>query len=175
MPGLVAGLERKAEEQLKVAMAENKKMACGDLIEINRGIYNHWSIYVGNGYVIHLVPPSEHADAGSSSVKSVLHNKAIVRKEPLKDVVGNDEYNVRNLLDEQCEPRPITDILQDAEKLVGKELPYDLATRNCEHFITMLRYGKPHSQQVQDAVYSGAAVLGILAAACSEDEEMQKK
>lgn len=33
----------------------------GDLIEIFRPFYRHWAIYVGNGYVIHLAPPSKGA------------------------------------------------------------------------------------------------------------------
>lgn len=33
----------------------------GDLIEIFRGNYQHWGIYVGDGYIIHLAPPCESA------------------------------------------------------------------------------------------------------------------
>lgn len=124
----------------------------GDLIEISRGLYEHWAIYVGDGYVIHLVLLSEHADAGVSSVKSVLHNKAEVKKEKLKDVVGEDQYRIHNLLDEQFEPHPTEDILRDAGSLVGNILQYNVFTRNCEHFVTLLRYGKPQSQQVRKAV-----------------------
>ncbi|KAL2805737.1 phospholipase A and acyltransferase 2, partial [Daubentonia madagascariensis] len=29
----------------------------GDLIEISRFGYEHWAIYVGDGYVVHLAPP----------------------------------------------------------------------------------------------------------------------
>lgn len=38
----------------------------GDLIEIFRPFYRHWAIYVGDGYVIHLAPPSK--DAWASTV-----------------------------------------------------------------------------------------------------------
>lgn len=31
----------------------------GDLIEIFRPFYSHWAIYVGDGYVVHLAPPSK--------------------------------------------------------------------------------------------------------------------
>lgn len=31
----------------------------GDLIEIFRPFYRHWAIYVGDGYVVHLAPPSK--------------------------------------------------------------------------------------------------------------------
>lgn len=82
-------------------------------------------------------------------MKSVLHNKAEVKKGKLKDVVGEDQYRIHNLLDEQFEPHPTEDILRDAGSLVGNILQYNVFTRNCEHFVTLLRYGKPQSQQVQ--------------------------
>ncbi|ROL47133.1 HRAS-like suppressor 3, partial [Anabarilius grahami] len=139
----------------------DKKPEPGDLIEIFRGTYQHWAIYVGEGYVIHLAPPSEHAQAGAYSMI------------------------INNLLDEKYEPRPIRDVLRDAHSLLGKELTYNVFTMNCEHFVTELRYGKPESRQVRQAVaIGGAAVAGIgivgvvLAVASafhsSEDNEEQK-
>ncbi|XP_066506054.1 phospholipase A and acyltransferase 3-like [Hoplias malabaricus] len=64
----------------------------GDPIEIFRGTYQHWAIYVGEGYIIHLAPPSEHAEAGACSMMSILCDKAKVKKEQLWDVAGNDQY-----------------------------------------------------------------------------------
>uniref|UniRef100_A0A672MUW2 Retinoic acid receptor responder 3-like n=1 Tax=Sinocyclocheilus grahami TaxID=75366 RepID=A0A672MUW2_SINGR len=121
----------------------------GDLIEISRGLYQHWAIYVGEGYVIHLAPPSEDAQAGPYSMMSVLCDKAKVKKEELYEVVGNDEYCINNLLDEKYEPRPVREMLQDAHRFLGRELPYCVFRENCEHFVTELRYGKPQSRQVQ--------------------------
>ncbi|XP_067281167.1 phospholipase A and acyltransferase 4-like [Pseudorasbora parva] len=158
-----------------------KNLKCGDLIEIFRGEYQHWAMYVGDGDVIHLATTSEHADAGAGSVKSVLQNKATVKREKLKDVVGNDRYKINNRLDDQCGPRPIQTILQDADRLVGVELPYDLLAMNCEHFVTLLRYGKPQSQQVEkatniaSAILFGAAVFfGIIAVAKAVTKEKNK-
>ncbi|XP_048032900.1 phospholipase A and acyltransferase 3-like [Megalobrama amblycephala] len=163
----------------------DKKPEPGDLIEISRGVYQHWAIYVGDGYVIHLAPPSEHAQAGAYSMMSVLSDKATVKKEELYEVVGNDKYSINNLLDEKYEPRPIQDVLRDAHRLLGKELPYNVFTMNCEHFVTELRYGKPESRQVRQAVVIGgaaAAGFGIVVAAAavvsaflgSKDKEDQK-
>uniref|UniRef100_A0A672MSJ2 Retinoic acid receptor responder 3-like n=1 Tax=Sinocyclocheilus grahami TaxID=75366 RepID=A0A672MSJ2_SINGR len=118
----------------------------GDLIEISRGLYQHWAIYVGEGYVIHLAPPSEDAQAGPYSMMSVLCDKAKVKKEELYEVVGNDEYCINNLLDEKYEPRPVREMLQDAHRFLGRELPYCVFRENCEHFVTELRYGKPQSR-----------------------------
>ncbi len=92
---------------------------------------------------------AEHAQAGAYSMMSLLHNKATVKKEELYEVVGNDKYSINNLLDEQYEPHPVQEILRDAHRFLGKELPYCVFRGNCEHFVTELRYGKPQSRQVQ--------------------------
>ncbi|KAI7801750.1 putative retinoic acid receptor responder protein 3-like, partial [Triplophysa rosa] len=164
----------------------DEKPEPGDLIEIFRGGYQHWVIYVGDGFVIHLAPPSEHANAGAYSMMSVVCDRAIVKKEEIWDVVGSDEYRINNLLDDTYEPRPIRAIIREAESLVGNQLPYCVVRGNCEHFVTELRYGKPESRQVRKAVEIGvgvgvAAMVGIgvcaIAAALfgSKDKEKQTK
>lgn len=41
----------------------DEKPELGDLIEIFRGTYQHWAVYVGEGFVVHLSPPCEsHTD-----------------------------------------------------------------------------------------------------------------
>lgn len=92
---------------------------------------------------------AEHGSAGASSAKSVGQNKAIVKKEKLTDVVDKDKWEIRNHLDEKYEPYKKEDIVEKAEKLVGSEIEYNAFTKNCEHFVTLLRYGEPQSQQVQ--------------------------
>uniref|UniRef100_A0A673I5P9 LRAT domain-containing protein n=1 Tax=Sinocyclocheilus rhinocerous TaxID=307959 RepID=A0A673I5P9_9TELE len=123
----------------------------GDLIEISRKGYQHWTIYAGDGYVIHLVKDRDHDCFYFSISFSIEHSDAgaTVKKEKLEDVADNDEYRINNHLDDQYKPRPIEDILQEAENLVGREFPYNLLSSNCEHFVTLLRYGNPLSQQVQ--------------------------
>lgn len=96
---------------------------------------------------VHTV--AEHAQAGAYSMMSMLHDKAVVKKEQFWDVVGGDKYAINNLLDEKYDPRPIDDILQETHSLLGQELPYCVLRRNCEHFVTELRYGKPESRQVR--------------------------
>ncbi|XP_052430939.1 phospholipase A and acyltransferase 3-like isoform X2 [Carassius gibelio] len=140
-----------------------KKPEPGDLIEIFRGIYQHWAIYVGEGYVIHLAPPCEYAQAGAYSMMSVLNDKARVKKEELYKVVGNDDYRINNLLDGKYDPRRVEKILRDAHSFVGKELPYCLISGNCEHFVTELRYGKAESRQVRVSVTAAAVGTGAVA------------
>uniref|UniRef100_A0A8C9M7I4 Phospholipase A and acyltransferase 3 n=1 Tax=Panthera tigris altaica TaxID=74533 RepID=A0A8C9M7I4_PANTA len=102
----------------------------GDLIEIFRPFYRHWAIYVGDGYVVHLAPPSEIAGAGAASIMSTLTEKAVVKKERLDDVVGRDRYHVNNKHDDKYSPLPPGKIVQLAEQLGGQEPPYSLPWEN---------------------------------------------
>ncbi|KAM9134218.1 phospholipase A and acyltransferase 3-like [Pangshura tecta] len=133
----------------------------GDLIEIFRIGYQHWALYVGNGYVIHLAPPSEYAGAGSSSIMSVLTDRAVVKRERLQDVAGGDRYQVNNKYDGRCSPLPVSKILMKAKSLVGQEMLYSITWKNCEHFVTELRYGQSMCDQVRDAMFAGVmAIVG---------------
>ncbi|XP_017545608.1 phospholipase A and acyltransferase 3-like [Pygocentrus nattereri] len=159
----------------------DEKPEPGDLIEIFRGAYQHWAIYIGDGYVIHLAPPSEYAQAGACSMMSIVCNKAIVKKEQLWDVVGDDKYAINNLMDKKYEPRPVNAILQDAHSLLRQELPYCVFRGNCEHFVTELRYGKPESRQVRETVEVGVGIgilaiaVGVLATAIYRSGKKEKK
>uniref|UniRef100_A0A8C5UKE5 LRAT domain-containing protein n=1 Tax=Malurus cyaneus samueli TaxID=2593467 RepID=A0A8C5UKE5_9PASS len=125
----------------------------GDLIEIRRRHYmlpyQHWALYVGGGYVVHVTDV-----AGLSRSSS---RRAWVKKEPLKDVVGNDNWDVNNKYEWYRVPFPVEEIIRRAERWIGKEVPYRLLLRNCEHFVTTLRYGEGLSFQVRH----------LLAARCS--------
>ncbi|XP_043982913.1 phospholipase A and acyltransferase 3-like isoform X2 [Gambusia affinis] len=119
-----------------------------------------------------LLACSEVPAAGSSSIMSVLAEKAIVKKEELWDVVGTDKWLIHNSLDEKYKPRPPPVIVREACAMVGQELPYCIFRGNCEHFVNELRYGKAESRQVQKAgevaVMAGAAAfvgLGVFALA----------
>ncbi|XP_048338949.1 phospholipase A and acyltransferase 1-like, partial [Sphaerodactylus townsendi] len=117
-----------------------KKPKRGDLIEIFRPVCQHWGIYVGNGNVIHLLIKSK--------VQGIFVRKnAVVEMEPLKKVVGNDKYRINNKYDIRFLPRPREEIIVRAIAKVGKVTDYSIFTRNCEHFVTKLRYGKAVSAQ----------------------------
>lgn len=142
----------------------------GDLIEIYRIGYSHWALYVGDGYVIHLAPPDEYPGAGSSSLFSVLSSRGKVKRELLSDVVGGCRYRVNNHLDHEYSPLPANKIISSAEEMVGKELAYSVLSRNCEHFVTDLRYGKARSPQAEKFVTGASVTLGaavVAALACS--------
>ncbi|XP_059566343.1 phospholipase A and acyltransferase 2-like isoform X3 [Myotis daubentonii] len=134
----------------------------GDLIEIFRFGYAHWALYVGDGYVVHLAPPSEIAGAGAASLMSALTDKAIVKKELLSEVAGKDKYRVNNKHDRKYSPLPPSKIVRQAEEKVGQEMLYKLTSDNCEHFVNELRYGVSRSDQVTEAVVAGGVAVGLL-------------
>uniref|UniRef100_A0A3B4F6M3 LRAT domain-containing protein n=1 Tax=Pundamilia nyererei TaxID=303518 RepID=A0A3B4F6M3_9CICH len=116
----------------------------GDLIEIFRGSYQHWAVYVGDGSVVHLVVPSK---SRFNSI-AVITQRGVVREENLRAVVGNDQWQINNSLDSTHNPRPADVIVKEARSWVGREITYHSIRRNCEHFATEQRYGVSASQQV---------------------------
>uniref|UniRef100_G1PY01 LRAT domain-containing protein n=1 Tax=Myotis lucifugus TaxID=59463 RepID=G1PY01_MYOLU len=124
----------------KIIHAEPKP---GDLIEISLIGSSHWALYVGDGYVIHLAPPGENSEAGAPT------SLGVVKRQLLEEVVGNCSYEVNNHLDHLYKPRPIEEMLGSGKEMLGMEMEYSDLSRNCEHFVTDLRYGKARSRQVR--------------------------
>ena len=85
---------------------------------------------------------------GESGIKLAVADRAIVKKERLRDVVGRDPYRINNKHDDKYNPFPPNKIIQRAEELVGQEFCYSLTSQNCEHFVNELRYGVSRSDQV---------------------------
>lgn len=79
---------------------------------------------------------------------SLQTDRALVKKDRLWVVAGNDRYRVNNKYDRTYSPQPVTKIVLEAESLVGQMMPYNVASKNCEHFVTRLRYGMAKSDQV---------------------------
>uniref|UniRef100_UPI00398E92B2 phospholipase A and acyltransferase 1 isoform X1 n=1 Tax=Pristiophorus japonicus TaxID=55135 RepID=UPI00398E92B2 len=135
----------------------------GDLIEIFRPAYQHWALYLGDGYVINVAPFAEEGPPASfTSAKSVFSRKAMAKMQLLKDVVGQDTFKINNKYDDNHTPLPVGEIVKRAEYLIGQEVSYDLLGNNCEHFVTLLRYGEGVSDQANRAI---SAISFVTAAA----------
>nr|XP_058920009.1 phospholipase A and acyltransferase 1 isoform X2 [Kogia breviceps] len=133
----------------------------GDLIEVFRPGYQHWALYLGDGYVINIAPLDDGISAPFTSAKSVFSRKALVKIQLLKDVVGNDTYRINNKYDETYPPLPVEEVMQRSEFVAGQEVEYDLLVNNCEHFVTLLRYGEGVSEQASRAI----STIGFVTAA----------
>jgi len=59
-----------------------------DIIEIDRLLYTHWAIYVGDGYVVHV--------AGEDDQDLPDSQEAVVKRALLTDVVGDSCCRVNN-------------------------------------------------------------------------------
>nr|XP_045006969.1 phospholipase A and acyltransferase 1 isoform X2 [Jaculus jaculus] len=130
----------------------------GDLIEVFRPGYQHWALYLGDGYVIN-VAPLDGISSSFTSVTSVFSKKALVKMQLLKDVVKNDTYRINNKYDKIYPPLPVEDIIKRSEFVIGQEVAYDLLVNNCEHFVTLLRYGEGVSDQANRAI----STIGLVA------------
>ncbi|XP_041696497.1 phospholipase A and acyltransferase 4-like [Coregonus clupeaformis] len=130
-------------------------MEIGDMIEINKGAYNHWALYIGNGEVIHLVTPdgpSKVAFCSVSSSSSSLSGKGTITIDTLKGVAAGNTYGVNNYLDDKYKPRTTEVIMEEVNKMRGRTIEYELLGHNCEHFVTFLRYGESESKQADDFI-----------------------
>uniref|UniRef100_A0A3B3UNP5 LRAT domain-containing protein n=1 Tax=Poecilia latipinna TaxID=48699 RepID=A0A3B3UNP5_9TELE len=114
----------------------------GDLIEIFRVGYKHWAIYIGSGFVVHLL-----CSLDFNNLRMLCCAVRCV-SEKLEDVVGGDRWRINNYLDKKHKPQQIYTIVKQAVGFIGTRLPYNLVSSNCEHFATDLRYGKSTSLQV---------------------------
>ncbi|NXO90493.1 HRSL1 enzyme, partial [Certhia brachydactyla] len=118
--------------------------------EIDRGHFKHWVLYMENGYVVHKSPIGEEGPSISGSTASINSRRAKVKMEPLEKVKENNNWCVNKKYDSTHTPLPGKEIIRRAKRWINKEVPYDVLYDNCEHFVTMLRYGEPLSDQVSD-------------------------
>ncbi|KAM5277013.1 phospholipase A and acyltransferase 1 isoform 1-T1 [Hipposideros larvatus] len=133
----------------------------GDLIEVFRPAYQHWALYLGDGYVINIAPLEDGIPASFTSAKSVFSRKALVKMQLLKDVAGNDTFRINNKYNETHPPLPIEEVMQRSEFVIGQEVEYDILANNCEHFVTLLRYGEGVSEQANRVI----STIGFVTAA----------
>ncbi|XP_054156511.1 phospholipase A and acyltransferase 2-like [Oppia nitens] len=119
-----------------------------DIIEIDRMLYTHWAIYVGDGQVVDVV--------GDDDNDLPDNEEAIVRRSLLTDVAGDNYCRVNNKevpVKERClQPLPADLVVKEANAMVGSTVDYNLLTRNCEHYLTQWKYGQPWSDQAAVAL-----------------------
>ncbi|XP_028823943.1 HRAS-like suppressor 3 [Denticeps clupeoides] len=155
-----------------------QELVPGDMMEIHRGLYCHWALYVGDGDVVHVTSSAGKLDGTFSP-----GGKVVVKREKLEMVVSSDRCEVNNALDRKYQPRGTQDILKDAADWVGRDYDYHLLLENCEHFVTLLRYGKEESRQVRSLFWTavgaagsaGVAVLLYRATKPEKQETLEKK
>lgn len=141
---------------------ENKPMP-GDVLSVNRGIYKHYGIYVGNDTVVHF--------SGGEGFE-LSAKRACIRKTSLENFRKNDEIQIETRC---CESYSRKETVMRALGAVGTEKgKYALPWNNCEHFANWCRYGEKRSSQVEQFVSKvgglGLLAAGVLLVGCLKDE-----
>ncbi|XP_059147866.1 phospholipase A and acyltransferase 3-like isoform X1 [Physella acuta] len=140
----------------------------GDIVKFHRGVYFHFALYIGNGKVIHLTAPDNCPGVSGSihsrnvaSMASVPVDKALVAEEDFFEVAnGNKAYKANK---EEWNSFDLETVLKKAKQSLG-ETKYNLLTRNCEHFVNEVKYGRKQSDQVNEGISVTTGLLGALAA-----------
>uniref|UniRef100_A0A8C3VAA8 LRAT domain-containing protein n=1 Tax=Catharus ustulatus TaxID=91951 RepID=A0A8C3VAA8_CATUS len=111
----------------------------GDMIEIKRTGYQHWALYMGRGYVIHMTPVDETIPSYSASNETTVILR--IKKALLTVVARNDSWAVNNKYDQYRSPLPVEEIIKRAEGCIGKEMAYHVFDFKADDFVRKLRYG----------------------------------
>lgn len=135
----------------------------GDVLSVNRGIYKHYGVYVGNDTVVHF--------SGGEGFE-LSAKRACIRKTSLGNFRKNDEIQIETRC---CKSYSRKETVMRALDAVGTEKgKYALPWNNCEHFANWCRYGEKRSSQVEQFVSKvgglGLLAAGVLLVGCLKDE-----
>lgn len=122
----------------------------GDVLSVNRGLYKHYGVYVGNDTVVHFSGEEGHE-------LSAL--RACIRKTSLDDFSKGGEVQIETKCSESFSRK---ETVMRALGAVGSEKgKYALPWNNCEHFANWCRYGKKRSVQVEQFAASLASISAL--------------
>lgn len=114
----------------------------GDLIEIDRTLYAHWALCVGNGNVIHVVGRNE---------EDIPTDFAYVHLSKLTDVAGYSGVRVNNkevrAKERGLASSPAAETLERACAMLNREVEFNFLTRNGEFYVTLWKFGQGWSDQ----------------------------
>jgi hypothetical protein len=126
----------------------------GDVIYVNRGLYQHYGIYNNDESVIHFSP-----DQG----KEISPENAYIRQTSLLEFLNGGDLEIDNSVKPGFPPE---EIAHRVLRLVGTNLKkYNLLSFNCEHFAFWCATGELKSKQVDKGVaIAGGVALTVTAA-----------
>ena len=119
--------------------------------------YSHFAIYIGNGEIVH---------ADTADKRSRFRSKCAIVRVNMVDALNGKLVRKNNHLDNSDGFRDMIQsprqIVKTARDWVGQFWDYNFYTNNCEHFVTLCRYGRSISLQslgIADMV-SGKVTVG---------------
>lgn len=106
----------------------------GDIIQIERKVYSHFAMYLGDGQVAHVKIRMAGAEKRGDIIQSSLAKAA-----------KRCFVRVNNLEDEAwtlgLTARPAEVVIANARAAVGTTIAYNVIMNNCEHVVTRFKYG----------------------------------
>ncbi len=114
----------------------------GDQIKVNRGLYDHHGIYIGDDKVIQFGSLSKELDP----------SKAMVIETSLEDFLKGGELLVAEYSEEENKKRRTPDEIVSYAKAHLGDSGYDLVNNNCEHFSNECAFGEHKSFQVDNVL-----------------------
>lgn len=112
---------------------QNRKPVFGDIITVNRGLYNHFGIYISDNTVIHYA-----SKTGSILEVAVIHATSLQ-----KFLNGSKNYSICYF----SSGYSTRETVKRALSRIG-ERKYNLFNNNCEHFVTWCKTGVSYSKQI---------------------------
>ncbi|XP_077991548.1 phospholipase A and acyltransferase 2-like [Glandiceps talaboti] len=165
-----------------------KQLKAGDIIEIKHFCYCHAGIFVGydvhsnEPLIIHLAVgwKPEYKTLDSAPRRRRGPGKVVAVKEPIRYAAGDGRLPVRinNSLDSDIfKPLISKLIIQNGEKMLGKQYPFNVLEDNCQHFATRCRYGDKlgYSWELEDLRQTDNKVLIACLPAAAIFLELAKK
>jgi hypothetical protein len=110
----------------------------GDILCVNRGLYKHYGIYIGNSTVIHYA-----ASDGDFGIDASVH------KTVLKEFEDGGKAKVVKLHGTGKQFSPEETVCRAISRIGEKK--YNLLSNNCEHFAFWCKTGMNKSGQVEKA------------------------
>ncbi len=120
----------------------SKEPVKGDQIKVNRGLYDHHGIYIGNNKVIQFGSLSKELDP----------SKASVIETSLEDFLKGGELLVAEYSADELKKRRTPDEIVSYAKAHLGDAGYDLVSNNCEHFSNECAFGEHKSFQVDNVL-----------------------
>jgi len=128
----------------------NEKYLIGDIVIFQRTFYKHYGLYIGENKIIHR-----------DNINLMNKFKSKVKINNIDDIPGKQK-NGNYIYDR--ERLPIDKTLKMAYSHLNETGKYDIFTNNCEHFVTMVCYGKKESKQIKNLIniIQFTTILGLL-------------